>query len=268
MSKKGLSMRVRRVITLGVLASLVTTGFLAFGPRLGDGTIQGIPEAITQWIPDTKPVSIFDPPKYSLDRPKSLWVVVNKQRPLKRLKYKPKELTFPNFENPATQNPFSLQLRSEAALAVTEMAIAMKEAGKGELILNSGFRSYKTQAALYERTKAQRGFEIAEKLSARPGYSEHQTGLAADFSAVGQGCSIMVCFGKTDAGTWLRKNAHKYGFILRYPAKYSEVTGFQYEPWHFRFVGVELATEMKKAKIKTLEEFFGLDAAPNYPAAG
>jgi D-alanyl-D-alanine carboxypeptidase len=105
---------------------------------------------------------------------------------------------------------------------------------------------------------------VAEKLSARPGHSEHQLGLAADFSAKGQGCVIMVCFGKTEAGIWLAENAHAYGFILRYPKGYRTITGFQYEPWHFRYVGVELASEMNTRGTKTLEEFWRLQIAPTY----
>jgi D-alanyl-D-alanine carboxypeptidase len=157
-----------------------------------------------------------------------------------------------------------LLLREEAAIATQELATAMKEAGKGTLILNSGFRTYKTQKALYDRTKETRGLAVAEKLSARPGHSEHQLGLAADFSVRGAGCVIMVCFGKTEAGIWLEQNAHQYGFILRYPRGYRGITGFQYEPWHFRYVGAELAQEMNTKGIKTLEEFWGLEFAPDY----
>jgi D-alanyl-D-alanine carboxypeptidase len=140
----------------------------------------------------------------------------------------------------------------------------MAEAGKGTLILNSGFRTYKNQQWLYSRTRETRGLAVAEKLSARPGHSEHQLGLAADFSVKGQGCVIMVCFGKTEAGMWLAENAHEFGFVLRYPKGYKPITGFQYEPWHFRYVGIELATEMKTKGIKTLEEFWGLESAPDY----
>jgi D-alanyl-D-alanine carboxypeptidase len=211
-------------------------------------------------------VTIFDPPKYSLDEADSLWVVVNKQRQISPLKYKPENLAFPNFPRPKIQNPYGLQLRAEAAVATQELAVAMKEAGKGTLILNSGLRTYKTQKALYDRTIETRGIAVAERLSARPGHSEHQLGLAADFSARGQGCVILVCFGNTEAGRWLEENAHEYGFILRYPKGYKPITGFQYEPWHFRYVGIELANEMKTKGIRTLEEFWGLESAPDYRA--
>jgi D-alanyl-D-alanine carboxypeptidase len=189
---------------------------------------------------------------------------VNKQRQILPLRYKPENLAHPTFSKPKVQNPFGLQLREEAAIATVEMASDMSEAGKGQLILNSGFRTYKNQQGLYNRTRDTRGVVVADKLSARPGHSEHQLGLAADFSVKGQGCVIMVCFGNTEAGRWLADNAHEYGFILRYPKGYKPITGFQYEPWHFRYVGIELATEMKTKGIKTLEQFWGLAPAPNY----
>jgi D-alanyl-D-alanine carboxypeptidase len=148
------------------------------------------------------------------------------------------------------------------------MAKSMKDEGAGTLILNSGFRTYKTQQALYNRTRDSRGLAVAEKLSARPGHSEHQLGLAADFSARSQGCVILTCFGNTEAGRWLELNAHDYGFILRYPKGFLAITGFQYEPWHFRYVGVELAMEMKTKGIKTLEEFWNLASAPVYATPG
>jgi D-alanyl-D-alanine carboxypeptidase len=260
-------MRFRRLVTLSVVGALSIGAGIAFGlPKLlSDQTLQ-LPEAIEN-IADqiqAKPVTIFSPPKYSIDEADSIWVVVNKQRQILPLRYKPENLAYPTFSKPKVQNPFGLQLRAEAAIATVEMASALSEAGKGQLILNSGFRTYKNQQSLYNRTRDTRGLVVAEKLSARPGYSEHQLGLAADFSVKGQGCVIMVCFGNTEAGRWLADNAHEYGFILRYPKGYKPITGFQYEPWHFRYLGIELATEMKTKGIKTLEQFWGLAPAPNY----
>ena len=180
------------------------------------------------------------------------------------LYYKPKNLVYPNFAKPKIQNPYNLQLRKNASIALIEMAVAMKAEGAGTLVLNSGFRDYSKQKALYENIKASQGYAVAEELSARAGFSEHQTGLAADLAAQESGCVIMVCFGKTDAGIWLRQNSYRFGFILRYPSTLTPITGFQYEPWHFRYVGIELATEMKIKRIKTLEEFWGLEPAPTY----
>ena len=75
---------------------------------------------------------------------------------------------------------------------------------------------------------------------------------------------ILTCFGNTEAGRWLEENAHEYGFILRYPKGFRAIIGFQYEPWHFRYVGIELATELNTRGIKTLEEFWDLPFAPDY----
>jgi D-alanyl-D-alanine carboxypeptidase len=266
-NKKRVSMRLRRLVTLSVVSALAIGVVSVFGlPKIISDQVADLPESIQNIANQVqpKPVTIFDPPKYSIDEADSIWVVVNKQRQISPLKYQPASLAFPAFAKPKLQNPFGLQMREEAAIATLKLATAMAEAGKGTLILSSGFRTYKNQQGLYNRTRDTRGLTVAEKLSARPGHSEHQLGLAADFSVRGQGCVIMVCFGKTEAGIWLAENAHEFGFVLRYPKGYKPVTGFQYEPWHFRYVGVELATEMKTQGIKTLEEFWDLESAPDY----
>ena len=107
-------------------------------------------------------------------------------------------------------------------------------------------------------------FQAGEALAARPGHSEHQTGLAVDVAAVGQGCVIQVCFGKTRAGRYVAKYAYRFGFIVRYPDGQTPITGYQYEPWHLRYVGVGLATEMRNEGVTVLENFWGLDPAPTY----
>ena len=268
-NNKRVSMRFRRLATLSVVGALAIGAVSVFGvPKIISDQVAELPESIQNIANQVqpKPVTIFDPPMYSIDEADSIWVVVNKQRQISPLKYQPENLVSPAFPKPKVQNPFGLQLREEAALATEEMASAMAEEGIGTLILNSGFRTYKNQQGLYNRTRDTRGLAVAEKLSARPGHSEHQLGLAADFSVRGQGCVIMVCFGNTEAGKWLAENAHEYGFVLRYPKGFKPTTGFQYEPWHFRYVDVELATEMKTKGIRTLEEFWGLESAPDYTA--
>ena len=266
-ANRRVSMRRRRLITLSVVGALLIAAVSVFGlPRVITDQVAQLPESI-QNIADQvtpEPVTIFNPPKYSIDEASSIWAVVNKQRQISPLRYRPEGLVFPAFPNPQVQNPFNLRLRSEAALATASLAAAMAESGEGTLILNSGFRTYKTQKGLYDRTRAARGSVEAEKLIARPGHSEHQLGLAGDFSVQGQGCVIMVCFGKTAGGKWLAENAYKHGFIVRYQKGYRSITGFQYEPWHFRYVGVELATEMKTKGINTLEEFWELGSMPDY----
>jgi len=103
-----------------------------------------------------------------------------------------------------------------------------------------------------------------ENRAAKPGFSEHQTGLAADISATDQTCAIKICFAHTKAGRWLAANAYKFGFILRYPRGATAVTGYQFEPWHYRFVGTKLALEMHKAKATVLETYLALPPAPDY----
>ncbi|HSW74562.1 MAG TPA: M15 family metallopeptidase, partial [Candidatus Saccharimonadales bacterium] len=112
---------------------------------------------------------------------------------------------------------------------------------------------------------AAQGKSVADSQSARPGYSEHQTGLAADLGGTSDpSCNVADCFADTVEGKWLAANAYKYGFLIRYPADKVNVTGYIYEPWHIRYIGASLSTEMHKSHIETLEEFFGLPAAPSY----
>lgn len=195
----------------------------------------------------------FNPGVYSLTKASSLWVVANKQRPLNPITYKPEIGYFKG-----------VQVAKVTAAALTIMAAGMLKDKAGTLLLNSGYRSYDTQVAVHDRQVKRLGLKAGEALAARPGYSEHQTGLAADVSAAGQGCTIQVCFAKTKAGKWLAANAWQYGFILRYPDGQTATTGYQFEPWHFRYVGVELATEMKSQNITVLEKFWKLPAAPTY----
>ncbi|MGW9855797.1 zinc D-Ala-D-Ala carboxypeptidase [Staphylococcus hominis] len=121
----------------------------------------------------------------------------------------------------------------------------------------SGYRSYPTQVQLYNRYAARDGKQAADKYSARPGYSEHQTGLTFDVGGVNSDKNLYASFGKTKEGQWIAKNAYKYGFIVRYPKGKEEVTGYQYEPWHLRYLGKDTATKVYQSG-KTLEEYVGL----------
>jgi D-alanyl-D-alanine carboxypeptidase len=181
----------------------------------------------------------------------SLTVVVNKSRPLKPLTFAPAKFGSYNLAKPASD-------------ALGTMRRAMAKAGSGNLLLASGYRGFSAQQAIYTKDVRLLGLEKGQRLAAKPGYSEHQTGLAADLWADGQGCRIRICFETTKAGMWLAANSWRYGFILRYPRGATAVTGYQFEPWHFRFVGKLLATQMHNAKATVLETFFGLPAAPNY----
>ena len=201
----------------------------------------------------------FDNTQHSLTAANSLWVVVNKKHPLNPINYAPAKLV-----RLKTFNPDNLPLGAQSAAALLVMSKAAKAAGAGSISIASGYRSYQRQVQIHTQDVARYGLLAGEKLAARPGYSEHQTGLAVDVFAPGQGCRIQICFGTTKAGKWLKANAWKYGFIIRYPDGSYPITGYQYEPWHLRFVGVELSTEMHTQGVTILENFWNYPPAPKY----
>ena len=117
--------------------------------------------------------------------------------------------------------------------------------------LVSGYRSYYDQKSTYNYWVSVYGQKDADTISARPGHSEHQTGLAFDIT------SLNSSYGETEEGIWLRENCFKYGFIIRYPKGKEHITGYAYEPWHIRYVGVEHATYIMNNNL-TLEEYLGI----------
>ena len=134
------------------------------------------------------------------------------------------------------------QLRSEVSQQLDALFRAAADAGHPQLHLTSGFRSYETQQATYDYWVRTLGQKEADRISARPGHSEHQLGQAADIW--GRDCAGRECFGSTPEGRWVAANAHRWGFIVRYPAGGEGVTGYAYEPWHLRYVGPRAAWMM------------------------
>ncbi|MFJ5955886.1 D-alanyl-D-alanine carboxypeptidase family protein [Paenarthrobacter sp. NPDC092416] len=191
--------------------------------------------------------------QYDIDSANSLQVVVNKHRMLNPPSYVPASLTRVSTE----------RLRPEAATAYNSFVKAAKASGVN-VRATSGYRSYSQQQSLYANYVAQYGQETADTLAARAGYSEHQTGLAMDIGNASGVCALQACFADTPVGRFAATDGWKYGFIIRYPAGAQDITGYEYEPWHLRFVGVELATDMKANGITTLERYFGLEDAPDY----
>jgi D-alanyl-D-alanine carboxypeptidase len=124
----------------------------------------------------------------------------------------------------------------------------------------SAYRSYNTQTNTYNGYVAQYGQATADTFSARPGHSEHQTGLAVDVGNANGDCELEICFGSTNFGEWLKNNAPSYGFIIRYPEGKESATGYQYEPWHLRFVGQDTAALIFYSGGKTMDEYFGVVA--------
>lgn len=137
----------------------------------------------------------------------------------------------------------------------TSNAFAAMQADAAELGLNiyiaSGFRSFASQTSIYNRYMANEGQAGADRHSARPGHSEHQSGLAFDLN------SITEAFGSTAEGIWVRDNAHLYGFIVRYPPGKESITGYVWEPWHLRHVGTDVAAKLFSSG-QTLEEYLGV----------
>lgn len=212
--------------------------------------------------PVPEPVG-FNKSAHSIDDPTSPWVVVNKLRPIADgANYSPPDLVDLPADMP---NPNGHMLRADAAAALEEMFHAAANEIGTQLVAQSGYRSYSTQVNAYGYYVDQLGVAGADLTSARPGYSEHQTGMAMDILDRSSGCTVDgPCFGSSTSGIWLAENAYRFGFILRYPADKTPVTGYEYEPWHFRWVGVDLATEMRNQGVTTLEEFFDLPAATSY----
>jgi len=142
-------------------------------------------------------------------------------------------------------------LTSETYNAFLEMYNAAKSEDL-TLIINSSFRSYEEQEEIYNEFLSSRGEEYANKIAAKPGYSEHQTGMAIDIQTYGSTAST---FEEFDEFKWLQQNAYKYGFILRYPKDKEYLTGYEYESWHYRYVGVEVATYIHENNI-TFDEYY------------
>lgn len=161
---------------------------------------------------------------------------------------------------PKSYNPGGLTKETKAAS--DKMFAAAKKDGVN-IYIASGFRSYGTQSNLWNSRKNKYGKAFADNGTARPGHSEHQTGLAFDICGAGTGC-ISSDYNNSKGAKWVAANAYKYGFILRYPNGKSNETGFMYESWHLRYVGVDLATKLyNNGNWITLENYFGITSKYN-----
>lgn len=196
--------------------------------------------------------------RFDITSPDSITVLVNKTYGLPA-DYEPDDLV--KVDIPFIYQDESVHsLRKVAADALIEMFEAAKEDGL-ELAGVSGYRSHAIQKILYENYVARDGEEAANKYSAKPGHSEHSTGLAMDVADISGKCPARNCFADMEEAAWVAENAHRFGFIIRYPKGKEEITGYQYEPWHLRYVGVELASILYENEW-TMEEFFlGITAA-------
>ena len=205
-------------------------------------------------------VAAGNAPCISLSDPERIWVVVNKARPLEPASFQPSELV--DVEMQATSR--SDTLREEAASAIDALAAGVSDAGAGTLGMNNGYRSFGLQQTTYSGHVDARGQSAADEVSARPGHSEHQTGLALDVVSCSGGCGGIHDFGGTTESDWVIAHAWEHGYIVRYESGRTGITGYAPEPWHLRYIGPELAAAYHAGGYTTLEEFFGLEAAPGY----
>lgn len=151
---------------------------------------------------------------------------------------------------PKDYRPDNDELTPETSNAFEKMRVDAQAEGLN-LYISSGFRSYEYQAQLYQRYADRDGYEKADTYSARAGYSEHQTGLAFDLNTIDDS------FANTPEGKWVAENCWKYGFILRYPKGKEAQTGYQYEPWHLRYLGEDMAKKVYDSGL-CLEEYLGI----------
>lgn len=177
--------------------------------------------------------------------PATIDVMVNKKHCLTPLSFAPSDLV----------TSHGATLSAKAIDAFNQMFAAAAADGQ-PFIVSSSYRSYATQVSTYNYWVSVNGQQSADTVSARPGYSEHQTGLALDVGVTG--CEL-DCFGGTSQYQWFQANAASFGFIQRYYSGFEAITGYASEEWHYRYVGVSVAQDMKAKGIKTLEEYWGLE---------
>lgn len=215
-------------------------------PTAPDQTVSQVAPAVV--------VPSFDKSQFSTTDPTSIWVVTNKQHPLNPIDFTPANLV--------TTNGATI---SDKAVTDFEAMLTAATAESVTLTPRSSYRSYGTQNTLYNNYVATNGQIATDTFSARAGFSEHQTGFAVDFVSIySPQCNFDTCFSTATDGAWLAAYASNYGFILRYTAEKQSITGYKAESWHYRYIGRELAAEMKKQSISTLEEFFGITGGEGY----
>lgn len=186
-------------------------------------------------------------------QPEAITVLVNKRNKLPD-NYEPADLVYPDVPFIFAEKLDKRKMRAEAADALEKLFAGAASDGI-YLAGVSGYRSKATQEVLYNNYVKKDGTEAADRYSARPGHSEHQTGLTMDISGSTGKCAAQDCFADTPEAAWLAEHAYKYGFIIRYPEGKEHITGYKYEPWHLRFVGTDIAKQIHEQGI-TFEEYY------------
>lgn len=194
----------------------------------------------------------IDDDTVTIANPYEILALVNKQNALPQ-DYEPTDLVTPNVRFPFVEDLPKKKMRKIAADALEKMFAAADLEGL-DLFAQSGYRSYERQVSLFAVYVTKYGEKEANNFSARPGESEHQSGLTMDVTSPHVNYDLVIEFGETEEGKWLQEHAAEYGFIIRYPKGKEEITQYQYEPWHLRYVGIRAAKEIMDRGI-TLEEY-------------
>ncbi|MDR6552990.1 D-alanyl-D-alanine carboxypeptidase [Paenibacillus qinlingensis] len=207
--------------------------------------------------PVTSPAPSTTPTKNGavqvIAKPESITVLVNKQNSLPA-SYEPTDLVYPNIAFTFSEKIDKRKMRQVAATAIEKLFAGAAKDGV-PLAGVSAYRSYATQKSLFDSYVKKDGEEKAKTYSAVPGTSEHETGLAIDVAGSNGKCAASDCFGGTKEAVWLEKHAAEYGYIIRYPQGKAAITGYQYEPWHLRYVGTDIAKEIQSKNV-TMEEYY------------
>ncbi len=275
--KKGRKFRYDRLFLVInivlILTILITTSVYLLVSHLfssNDAGVEPTASAIVTVEPTEEPLSTptplvtAEPTSETIDEslleqlttPSSILFCANKKHPLPE-NYEPEDLT--NQIDVPKQSE-DVYLRQEAVNALESMFQAALKDGV-TLYLISGYRSAYTQYYLWNGYAEVNGADYADTISSRAGYSDHQTGLAIDVGELNDEETILdTSFINTAAGQWLYHNAYNYGYILRYPDGKEDITGYDFEPWHYRYVGVDVATAIYNVDPDyTFEEYFNIE---------
>ena len=193
----------------------------------------------------------FRVPVENFEASSNIWTLVSKARAI-GTEYTPSELITASVSSHPGVVAGEKQIRKTIDEPLSQLFAAAQKDGHS-LMIGSAYRSAAYQDQIFNSYVANVGYEQADRYSAHPGFSEHQTGLAVDISTTSQQCYLSECFIGTADGQWLSENAYKYGFTLRYPKGKEVITGYNFEPWHYRYVGVDLAKALKQSGL-TLDE--------------
>lgn len=247
--------------TLGLLSLLLcvifaASAFSACAPKekndgAGDKTQEGEKASWEEPKEDSRQGQLEKP---QIDSEDPYLLLVNKTHPLEKT-YEPQGLKSIRYF--ASDRDASTRYMVEEAADQFHLLVEAALAQGHEIVMTTAYRSYGFQTILWDNYVARHGEEKANTFSARPGESEHQSGLCTDVSSPSVGYQLTTEYGESPEGSWLAQNAHEYGFIIRYPKGKEDITGYQYEPWHIRYVGKEAASYMYQKQI-TLEEYLGI----------